>query len=77
MERCRYAYRKLGKAGVFCKNMPDKEMDYCIKQVPCRDTGRWEAASCLVDNCAWFDPDFMLHGDAGAEEPKKKSTKKE
>lgn len=77
MERCRYAFRKPGKAGVFCKNMPENGMEYCIKQVPCRDTGRWEAASCLVDHCSWFDPEFMLLGDAGAEEPKKKSAKKE
>lgn len=76
MERCRFAFRKPGKAGVFCKNMPDKTMDYCAKQVPCRDTGRWEAASCLVEHCDWFDPKFMNQMNAGTEETEQKSAKK-
>ena len=55
-ERCRHAYRKRGKNAVFCKNMPDEYMNYCVKQVMCRQTNRWEASECLVDNCSWFDP---------------------
>ena len=62
MERCNYAYRKPGKNAVFCKYMPKNGMDYCIKQVMCRETARWEAASCMVDNCGWFHPEEMLEG---------------
>ena len=87
-ERCRYAYRKRGKNAVFCKNIPDKNMDYCLKQVPCKQTGRWEAAECLVDHCDWFEPEEMLRAiqeneqveatpeeEPAAPAPKKKSKK--
>lgn len=50
-ERCHHAYRKPGKNAVFCRAIPDNENDYCITQVMCRNTGRYEAAECQT--CDW------------------------
>lgn len=75
-ERCRYAFRKRGKNAVFCKKMPDEYMNYCVKQVMCRQTNRWEASECLVDNCVWFEQIGESNKGMTAEAPKKTTTKK-
>ena len=50
-ERCHHAYRKPGKNAVFCKAIPSDDMDYCVNQIMCLRTSRYEAAECQA--CKW------------------------
>lgn len=51
-ERCRYAYRKRGKVGIYCKQQ-EGEFPVCGHQYLCPNTQRWEvnkAAPCTLRN---------------------------
>lgn len=41
-EKCRYAYRKRGMAGVFCKQLTG-DQPFCSHQYFCHVSQRWEA----------------------------------
>ena len=77
-ERCIYAYRKRGKAAVFCKLIEGGDFNsVCGHQYMCNQTRRWEvnnSAQCSLRQNAVKAIEKLAETQPEQPKPKKKST---